>query len=307
MSRRGWALFVVLGIVWGLPYLLIRVSVREVSPALLVFVRTAGGAALLAPFAFRRGALRPLLRHWKPLVLYSAVEIAGPWLLLFNAERRLSSSLAGLLVAAVPIIGAGLAQVTGTDRLDRHRTLGLALGIAGVAALVGVDVRGSSLLSALSILVVAAGYALGPWILSRHLSGLPAMAVVGGSLVLCAALYAPVVPFALPSRPLSGEVVAAMAALTVVCTVVAFLVFYALIAEVGALRATVITYVNTAVAVLLGVTVLGEHFGVGTAVGFVLILGGSFLATRPLRTTVLAAAPATGQAAAEDVPAGGPS
>ena len=301
VSRRGWALFVALGIIWGLPYLLIRVSVREVSPALLVFVRTAGGAVLLAPFAFRRGALRSLLRHWKPVVVYSAVEIAGPWFLLFDAERRLSSSLAGLLVAAVPIIGAVLAQLTGTDRLDRRRVVGLALGIGGVAALVGVDVSGSSMLSALSILVVAGGYALGPWILGRYLTGLPAMALVAASLVLCAVVYAPIVPFALPSRALSAEVVASMAALTVVCTVAAFLVFFALIAEVGALRATVITYVNPAVAVLLGVTVLGEHFGVGAAVGFVLILGGSFLATRPLRTTALAAAPATGQAAAEDV------
>lgn len=306
MSRRGWALFVFLGIIWGLPYLLIRVSVREVSPPLLVFVRTAGGALLMAPFAFRRGALGPLLRHWRPLVAYSAVEIAGPWLLLFAAERRLSSSLAGLLVAAVPIIGAGVAQLTDTDRLDGRRAAGLALGIGGVAALVGVDVHGSSVLAALSILLVAAGYAVGPWILSRHLTGLPAMSVVAGSLVLCAALYAPIVPFALPSRPLSGEVVASMVALTVACTVVAFLVFFALIAEVGALRATVITYVNPAVAVLLGVTVLGEHFGPGTAAGFVLILGGSFLATRPLRARALAAAPATGQTAAEDVPAAGP-
>jgi drug/metabolite transporter (DMT)-like permease len=304
VSRRGWALFVALGIIWGLPYLLIRVSVREVSPALLVFVRTAGGAVLIAPFSFRAGALRALLRHWRPVVVYSAVEIAGPWFLLFNAERRLSSSLAGLLVAAVPIIGAVLAQLTGTDRLDRRRLVGLALGIAGVAALVGVDVSGSSLLSALSIIVVAAGYALGPWILGRYLTGLPAMALVAASLVLCAALYAPIVPFALPTRPLSGEVVASMAALTVVCTVAAFLLFFSLIAEVGALRATVITYVNPAVAVLLGVVVLGEHFGPGTAAGFVLILGGSFLATRPLRTKRLAAAPATGQAAAEDVPAG---
>ena len=284
VTRRGWALFAALGLMWGLPYLLIRVSVREVNPALLVFVRTAGGAVLLAPFAVRRGWIAPLLARWKLVVAYTCIEIAVPWLLLSSAEEHLSSSLAGLLVAAVPIVGAVLAQVTGTDRLDRRRVSGLLLGLAGVGALVGVDVRGSSALAAASMAVVAVGYALGPWILARHLSDLPGISVVAASLVLCAAIYAPVVPFVLPTSSLSGSVVASMTGLTVVCTVMAFLAFFALIGEVGAMRATVITYVNPAVAVLLGVTVLHEHFGAGTAVGFVLILSGSFLATRPLRT-----------------------
>lgn len=284
MSRRGWALFLVLGVAWGLPYLLIRVSVREVQPALLVFVRTAGGAVLLAPFVVRRGWLAPLLRRWKPIVAYTFVEMGLPWLFLSEAERRLTSSLTGLLVAAVPIVGAVLAGATGSDRLDRGRVAGLLLGVGGVAALVGVDVRGASAPAAALVVVVVVGYALGPWILAHYISDLPALGVVAASLVLCGLAYAPVVPFVLPARPLSGSVVASLVGLTVVCTVVAFLVFFALIGEVGALRATIITYINPAVAVLLGVSVLGEHFGVGTAIGFALVLAGSFLATRPLRT-----------------------
>ena len=284
VTRRGWALFLALGIIWGLPYLLIRVSVREINPALLVFVRTAGGAVLLAPFVVRRGWLAPLLRRWKPIVLYTVVEMGLPWLFLSEAERRLPSSLTGLLVAAVPIVGAVLAGATGTDRLDSGRAAGLLLGVGGVAALVGVDVHGASAPAAGLIVVVVVGYALGPWILAHSLADLPALGVVAASLVLCGLAYAPVVPFVLPERSLSGSVVASLAGLTIVCTVVAFLVFFALIGEVGALRATVITYVNPAVAVLLGVSVLGEHFGVGTAAGFALVLAGSFLATRPLRT-----------------------
>lgn len=143
MSRRGWVLFVAMGVIWGLPYLLIRVSVREVSPAFLVFVRTAGGALLLAPFVVRRGVLAPLLAHWRPLVAYTVVELCVPWWFLFTAEKKVSSSLAGLLVAAVPIAGAVIARVTGSDRLDRRRVTGLVLGLAGVAALVGFDVGGS--------------------------------------------------------------------------------------------------------------------------------------------------------------------
>lgn len=162
MSRRGWLFFLALGAIWGLPYLLIRISVREVSPAFLVFVRTGGGALLLAPFVVRRGALRPLLAHWKPLVAYSVAEIAIPWWLLFTAEKRVTSSLAGLLVAAVPIAGAVIARVKGTDHLDRRRVAGLALGMAGVGGLVGFGVGRSSLLAASSFLIIVTGYALGP-------------------------------------------------------------------------------------------------------------------------------------------------
>jgi drug/metabolite transporter (DMT)-like permease len=283
MTRRGWILFFALGVIWGLPYLLIRVSVREVSPPLLVFVRTAGGAILLLPFVARRERIAQLLAHWRPLLAYTVIEIGVPWFLLFDAEKRLSSSLAGLLIATVPIFGAVLAQATKTDKLDRRRVSGLALGICGVAALVGFDVHGSNLIAALSLAVVSFGYALGPWVLARHLSDLPGISVVAGSLVLCAVAYAPIALTDLPTRKLSSSVVASMVTLTVLCTAIAFVVFMSLIKEVGAMRTTVITYVNPAVAVLLGVSVLGEQFGLSTAIGFVLILAGSFLATRPLR------------------------
>jgi drug/metabolite transporter (DMT)-like permease len=286
VSRRGWLLFVAMGIIWGLPYLMIKVAVREVSPALLVLMRTGGGALLLVPLAASRGALRPLLRRWRPLLAYTIAEMGIPWFLLFSAERRLSSSLSALIVAAVPLVGAVIGRVTGDDRLDRRRVFGLLVGLAGVGALVGFDVGRSDLLAALSLGGVAVGYAVGPWILSRYLSDLPAMGVVAGSLVVCAVLYAPFAALSLPSRPLSSDVVWSVVGLTLVCTAVAFVVFFALIAEVGPVRATIITYVNPAVAVLLGVSVLGERFGGGTAAGFVLIIAGCFLATR--RSSVVA-------------------
>lgn len=283
MSRRGWVLFVFLGVIWGLPYLLIRVSVREVTPAFLVFVRTAGGAVLLLPFVAIRRDVRAVLRHWRAVLVYTVVEIGVPWVLLFDAERHLTSSLAGLLIAAVPLVGAVLAVATGTDRLDRRRAAGLLLGVVGVAALVGFDVHGSSLLAALSLAVVAVGYALGPWLLGRHLSELPGTAVITVSLLMCAVLYAPAAALEFPTHALSVSVLASMVTLTVLCTAGAFVAFVALVGEVGPMRTTVVTYVNPAVAVVLGVSVLGEPFGVGTGIGFALILAGSFLATRPLR------------------------
>jgi drug/metabolite transporter (DMT)-like permease len=279
VSRRGLVLFVALGIVWGLPYLLIKVAVGEVSPAFLVLVRTGGASLILVPLAVRAGALRPVLARWRALLAFTVVELVVPWYVLFNAERRLSSSLSGLLVATVPLLGALLALATGSDRLDRSRAAGLALGFLGVACLVGFDVGRSDLGSALSIGLVAAGYAGGPWIIARHLADLPRLGVVAASLLLCALLYAPLALAELPSRALSPQVVASMAALTLVCTALAFVLVFALVEEVGAMRATVITYVNPAIAVLLGATVLGEHLGVWTGVGFALVIGGSILAT----------------------------
>jgi drug/metabolite transporter (DMT)-like permease len=272
-----------------------------VTPAFLVFVRTGGGALLLAPFVVRRGALGPLLARWKALVVLALTELAVPWFFLFNAEKKITSSLAGLLVAAVPIAGAVIARVTGTDRLDRRRAAGLILGVAGVAALVGFDVGGSDLFAASSLLLVVVGYAFGPWVLARYLSDLPGPSVITASLALCAILYAPAAIIQRPQHALSASVLASMVGLMVVCTAVGLVAFFALIGEVGPMRSTVVTYVNPAVAVLLGVTVLGEPFGAATAVGFVLVLVGSYLATRPL-VAAPASVPAAGPAGASRIP-----
>jgi drug/metabolite transporter (DMT)-like permease len=291
MTRRGWLLFLAVGVIWGLPYLLIRVSVREVSPALLVFLRTAGGAVLLGPIAVARGAIRPVLAHWRAILVFTVAEMGVPWFLLFRAEEKLSSSLSGLLIAAVPLVAAVLAWATRSERLDVRRVVGLLIGFGGVATLVGFAVRSDDLSSALSLGVVACGYALGPWVLSRYLSDLPGVGVIAASLIACALLYAPIAAFQLPRRSLTGSVIGSIVGLTVVCTAAAFLLFFALIGEVGATRATVITYVNPAIAVLLGVTILNEHFGVATGVGFALILVGCLLATRKAAVGAAAVSP----------------
>ncbi|MGA2520966.1 MAG: DMT family transporter [Acidimicrobiales bacterium] len=285
MTRRGWVLFVALGIVWGLPYFLIKISVRELSPALLVLIRTGGGAVILVPFAAARGALVPVLRRWRPLVAYTVVELGVPWFVLFRAERNVSSSLAALLIASVPLFAAVVAWLTRSDRLSAFRVGGLLLGFGGVAVLVGFDVGHSDVLAAASLGVVGLGYALGPWILARHFAGLPGLGVVAASLALCALAYCPLAVIGLPTRPLAGTVVASAVTLTLVCTVVAFLMFFALIAEVGAVRTTIITYLNPVVALALGVFALGERVGPVTMVGFVLIVAGCIIATRPVAVT----------------------
>jgi len=282
MSRRNWLLFAAMCVIWGIPYLLIRIAVRNVSPADLVFARTGIAAVMLLPIAVWRHELMPVLRRWRPLVAYTVVELAVPWLLLSDAETKLSSSLSGLLVAAVPLVGVVILAGIGGERhepVGRSTLAGLIMGLVGVGALVGLDLHQLDGLALLEIAVVVLGYALGPIILSRSLSDLPGIGVVTGSLVLTALIYA---PFAIidPPQHLPGGAIASVLVLASVCTALAFVLFFALIAGIGPARAVVITYVNPAVAVLLGVAALGERFTVGMAVGFPLILAGSILGAR---------------------------
>ena len=284
MTRRGIVLFGLMSVIWGIPYLFIRVAVAEITPALLVLTRTALAAVILLPIALARVDLRPILARWHWVVAFAAVEIAIPWIALGSAERHLSSSLTGLLIAGVPLVGTALALATGgADRLGRAGLLGLLIGLVGVAAIVGGDYATSDPTALLQIVVVVVGYAVGPAILARRLGGLPTVGVMALSLALCAVVYVPIAAADIPSAMPSTNVVASVVILAVVCTAVAFLVFAALIDEVGPVRATVITYVNPAVAAVLGVLVLQEQFTPAMAIGFVLVILGSALATRPSR------------------------
>lgn len=280
MTRRSWALFAAMCVIWGIPYLLIRVAVRDVAPGTLVFFRTALGGLILLPLVLRHGGFGPVLRRWRPLLAFSVLELAVPWLLLSHAEQHVSSSLAGLLIAAVPLVGVLVARLTGSDeRATVLQVLGLALGIVGVTMLVGLDFSHLHLLSVLEIGVVVIGYATAPVILARRLSDLPSIPVVSASLLVVAVGYLPYAVFNLP-HGLSGTEISSIVTLGLVCTALAFILFFALIAAIGPARATVITYVNPAVAVLLGVMLLDERFTLGMAIGFPLILAGSVLAAR---------------------------
>ena len=284
MTQRGWLLFAAMSVIWGVPYLMIRVAVGELAPAALVGARTALAALILLPLAARQTQLRPLARVWAPLLAFTAIEIVVPWFLLAKAETRLTSSLTGLLIAAVPLVGALVTTFTGArERHGARRWAGLLVGLAGVAALVGLDVHGAEALSVLEVAGVAVCYAVGPIILSRRLADAPPLGVVASSLVLAALFYVPFFVFSLPSSFPSADVMLSVVGLAVLCTAVAFLLFFALIAEAGPVRATVITYVNPAVAALVGVVVLNEPFTIGMAIGFALVLAGSILATASTR------------------------
>jgi drug/metabolite transporter (DMT)-like permease len=283
MSARAWTAFAAVSTLWGMPYLFIKIAVDDgVPPAFLAFVRVALGAAVLMGLAWKAGTLAPLRGRWRWLTAYAIFEIAIPFPLIASGEQHVASSLAAIIIASVPLFIALLAlRFDPAERATGSRLAGLVLGLAGVVALVGIDVGGrrDELIGAGAILLAAVGYAIGPMIYKRQLADLDPRATMGASLVLAAIVLAPLAAVDAPSAPPSVSALIALVVLGLFCTAAAFVFFGALIAEVGPGRALVITYVAPVVAVALGVTVLGERPGAGAVAGLLLILAGSWLST----------------------------
>jgi drug/metabolite transporter (DMT)-like permease len=285
MTPRAWLLFGCVSVVWGIPYFFIKVAVDEgVPPAFVAWSRVALGAAVLLPLAWRRGALAGLGGRWRAIAAYTACEVAVPFLLIALGERYVSSSLAAILIASMPLMVALLSlRLSPEDRPTGQRLAGLLVGFGGVVALLGVDVAGrpGELLGALLILVATLGYATAPMIVKRRLADLDPLGPIAASLALAVVLLAPAVVVSPPGGPPSPAALGSLAVLGVVCTALGLVLFFRLIVEAGPSRAAVITYVNPLVAVVLGVVVLDERLGVMSLAGLLGILGGSWLATGP--------------------------
>lgn len=279
MSRRALALFVLLSVLWGVPYLLIKVAVAEVPVPLLVFARSALGALVLLPIAMRQGGFATVLRHWRGVLGFAVVEMIIPWGLIVHGELHLNSSTAGLLVAATPIITVFLGRFgRDPEPVSVARLCGLLLGLGGVATLAAPHL-GGDLISVIEVLLAAACYAVGSMIAARWLGDVPAVPMTAACLALAALAYAVPAVVEWPAAWPSAHASAAILALGVACTAAAFASFFVLIREVGSERAVVITYVAPAVAVASGVALLDEPLESRLLVAFALILGGSWLAT----------------------------
>jgi drug/metabolite transporter (DMT)-like permease len=282
VSARAWTLFAAVSVIWGMPYLFIKIAVDEISPSLVAWSRLALAAAVLLPLAWKLGALRGLGERWRILTLFAAVEMAVPWPLLGFGEVHVSSSFAAILIAAVPLFVALLAtRFDHSERPTATRLVGMLIGFAGVVALVGIDIggKGDELLGALAILVVAFLYAIGPMIVKRRLSDVDPLGPVAASVGIAALLVTPFAAVDLPDSVPSADTLASVAVLGLLCSALAFLLFFRLIAEVGPGKATVITYINPVVALALGVAILDESVTTGVVVGLLLILAGSWLST----------------------------
>ena len=282
MSRRGWIAFLGLGVIWGLPYFFIRIAVQEISPFVVAWSRLTLAALILLPIAWHRGALRPLKSHLGAVCAFAMIEFVVPFSAISAGERWISSSVTGILIAGVPLTIVITGRFFGlSEALGARRAVGLLLGLGGVVALLGLGtvsgVRGWAGVGCM--LLATLGYALGPLIIQRHLRGLDSIGPIAASAAVASAVL--LIPAAAthPERWPSALALASVLVLGVLCTAFAMLLMFFLVHEVGAARAAIITYINPAVAALLGVGILHERLGPGGAIAFVVILVGSFLAT----------------------------
>jgi drug/metabolite transporter (DMT)-like permease len=282
MSRRATSMLLLLSAFWGASYLFIKVALEDgVSPWAIVSIRTALAALVLVPLAMQREVLGSLRGRLGPVVVLSLVQVAGPLTLIALGEERISSSLTGILVASAPIFTFLLAfALTGEQRSSTRSLVGVAIGIVGVGMLLGVDAGGGSdaLVGGLFVILAALGYAVAAWYLKRNLAGVEPVATVAGTQAVAALVTLPLGLLHMPETVPGFEAVASLLTLGIVCTGFAFVLFHSLVATDGPARASLVGYIAPVFSIFYGVVLLDEHFGVSTAVGLVLILGGSWLA-----------------------------
>jgi drug/metabolite transporter (DMT)-like permease len=282
MSRRSWILFGLLAAFWGASYLFIKVSLEDdIAPQFIVFVRTALAAVVLLPLAHARGALGGLRGQLGAIAILAAIQVAGPFVLITVGEQHLPSALTGILVATAPIFTFLLAfALDGEERAGALGLTGVAIGLSGVALLLGVDAGGGSaaLIGGLMVVLASFGYALGAWFLKRRIVAVQPIAVVAATMSASALMVLPFAAVDPPSAVPGLDAIASLAALGILGTGISFVIFYTLIGSEGPARASLVAYVAPGFSVVYGVTLLDESFSVTTAAGLVLIVGGSWLA-----------------------------
>jgi drug/metabolite transporter (DMT)-like permease len=283
MTRKGWLLFTAMSVIWGIPYLFIKVAVREIDPTVVVFARVGIASLVLLPMAAQRRVFQPLRGHLLTVATCACVQIIGPFLFISYGEQHIASSLTSLLIAADPLLVVLFAlRFDPRERVTGLRLIGLLIGMGGVVVLLGLDVGGDEykLLGAILVLLGAACYAVSA-LLIKHpaIASLPRLGVVTVECVISTIILLPLAVTRLPSKPPSLELIGSLLVLGLICTALGYVLFFALVAEVGASRGTVVTYINPAVSVLLGITILTEPLSASIIVGFLLIIAGSWLST----------------------------
>ena len=283
MTRKSWILFGLVGFLWGIPYLLMKVAVADIPPPLIVAGRTLIGAAILIPIAIKKNTFKDAINGIKFVIPYAVLEMVGPWILITSAEKEISSGLAGLLVATVPFFASIFSSLRGDHSVwQPKRIFGLVVGFVGIIALVGIEsITGTSNPKAIAMVILASiMYAYAVLMVTTNLPGVDGIAINGVAMGLTCLFYTPIAIATWPSNPVSTEAIAALVALGVFSTAIAFMLFFIVIVEIGVARGSLTTYVNTAVAVVLGILILDEPITLGIIVGLPMVLLGSYLASR---------------------------
>jgi len=288
MSRRDWFLFFFVGFIWGIPYLLIKVAVEDLSPPVIVFARVAIGAAILIPIAVKHGSLMPAIKAWKYVIPYAIGEMIGPWFLITAAEQKMTSGLTGLLVATVPIWTTILASLHGDKTVWHHkRLLGILVGFVGIILVVGIESFSGrqSIVAIAMVLIASIGYSWAVTMVTTKIPHIEPISINGVAMVFTAIVYLPFAILNAPEQMPSLSVLGSVLTLGLFPTAMAFILFFQLIKDIGTARGSLVTYLNTAFAVILGVIILREPFTLGIALGLPLVLIGSYFASRKTVTS----------------------
>lgn len=292
MSRRGWGLFSLVGVLWGVPYLFMKVAVEELSTPVIVFSRVLIGALVLIPLAVYKKTFIPALKYWKYILLYSILEMVIPWTLITNSQRDLSSGVVALLVATVPIWATFFAHYSGdTTAAHRTRVFGIGIGLVGIALIVGIESLSdvNNIFSLLSVLLAAFSYAWAVNMITSKAPDASGVAINGIAMAMSTVIFAPFALSHLPENAPTAPALLSTIGLGVICTAIAFWVFFKVLDEIGAARASLVVYPNTAIAVVLGILLLDEQLTLAIAIGLPLVLIGSYYASRKPVAPVIAA------------------
>jgi len=288
MSRRNWFLFIFVGFLWGIPYLLIKVAVEELSPTIIVLSRVVIGSAILIPMAMRRGSLMPAIKAWRYVIPYAIGEMIGPWFLITAAEEKMTSGLAGLLVATVPIWATLIASLHGDKTVwQSKRLIGILIGFIGIVLVVGIESFSGrqSIVAIFMILIAAIGYAWAVTMVTSKIPHIEPISINAVAMVFTVIVYLPSLFLYMPDKVPSTEALGSVIILGLFPTALAFILFFQLIKDIGTARGSLVTYLNTAFAVMLGVIILNEPFTLGIAIGLPLVLIGSYFASRKTTTS----------------------
>jgi drug/metabolite transporter (DMT)-like permease len=290
MSRKSLIYFGIVGVLWGIPYLLMKIAVEDFPPAAVVAGRTLIGAAILIPIAVYRKTFKGAVLGFKFVAFYAVMEMIGPWILITTAEQHISTGLTGLLVSTVPIFATIITSLRGDHSVwEFKRIFGIVIGFIGLIAVVGIEsLSGNSDPVAIGMVVLASvGYAYAVIMVTSNLPLVDGIAINGLAMALTSVFWAPVAIAQWPSS-ISFNAVAALVALGIFSTAIAFILFFTLLKDIGPARGSLVTYVNTAVAVVLGVIILREPLTIGIIVGLPLVLIGSYLASRKNKSAFIA-------------------
>jgi drug/metabolite transporter (DMT)-like permease len=290
VSRKSLFYFLLVGFLWGIPYLLMKVAVEEIPPSAIVAGRTLIGAAILIPVALYRKTFKGAVLGFKYVAFYALLEMIGPWILISTAQKKIDSGLAGLLISTVPIFAAIITSLRGDHSVWQFkRMFGIVVGFIGLIAVVGIEsFSGNSHPASIAMMILAAmGYSYAIIMVTTNLPLVDGIAINGLAMAITSIFWAPLAIAQWPAQ-VSLKPALSLIALGVLCTALAFLIFFKLLVEIGPARGSLVTYLNTSVAVVLGVIVLDEPITIGLIVGLPLVLIGSYLASKKSESALLA-------------------